>query len=729
MRAFAQKPKAAHQTTSAKSTIPGRAHLGPSCEANSIPNLQRTIGNQAVQRLLEEDNGDVKGDATTIGLIRFGHGFSRVPVHTTSTTKIQAKLMANASGGDYEQEADAIANQLAQRGAGQMAGTYTPATEAHRVEPSPSESVVQSYISRSRGRGEPLLPDQRAYFESRLGHNFEDVRVHAGEESSSAARALNARAFTFGTDIHFGPGAYAPLTGEGFHLLAHELVHTVQQNRGLMLQRKPDTARGSFPWIGRIDHTSSASLRKTPAKDPDDPHSNTLADLPKGTEVAVVGQAGGWMHVQVSLDDKTLSGYVSTELITYVKASAFELPEIVIEMKFPTIAEAFVELKRAEKRKAKQGAAFKPTDEEQSRIDLAIIVLKGTKKYAVDETTFEVDFAAQTGKAKTKITTIEDFILFVEQVEKQYPSAAPKEVASEVRQMWFSDPNWEILSAGSGISQGGKVVDIETEPDPIASRFDMPQVAPAKGSLQLDTRMGRVDIGHVMSGIDVRLSGFPASYLESLHGKKVDPSDLEEGMLKYNTLKTASGGNTLDFATWAGDLGQAYAEYLVDRYVKENTSASLKTFAAEKAPPDELRGDIQGYIAVDVYKKVPPSVSPTGMESKVSNILRDMFLVDKPASGETMQTYFEQVSGKSSSELKPFITERSLRFARPWYAKKAVDERGWLGSEGWTKQGILENTLKDFDKKHNDNEKNASKDNKLEVLIDSLLQQLSAPIK
>ncbi len=52
MRTFAQKPKATQQTTSAKSTIPGRAHFGQSREVNSILHLQRTIGNQAVQRVL-----------------------------------------------------------------------------------------------------------------------------------------------------------------------------------------------------------------------------------------------------------------------------------------------------------------------------------------------------------------------------------------------------------------------------------------------------------------------------------------------------------------------------------------------------------------------------------------------------------------------------------------------------------------------------------------------------
>jgi hypothetical protein len=53
MRTFAQKPKAIQQITPAKSAIFNRAHFGQSRNLNSILNLQRTIGNQAVQRLLD----------------------------------------------------------------------------------------------------------------------------------------------------------------------------------------------------------------------------------------------------------------------------------------------------------------------------------------------------------------------------------------------------------------------------------------------------------------------------------------------------------------------------------------------------------------------------------------------------------------------------------------------------------------------------------------------------
>jgi len=40
---------------------------------------------------------------------------------------------------------------------------------------------------------------------------------------------MGAAAYTLGQDIHFGPGRFQPETAEGQRLIAHELVHTVQQ--------------------------------------------------------------------------------------------------------------------------------------------------------------------------------------------------------------------------------------------------------------------------------------------------------------------------------------------------------------------------------------------------------------------------------------------------------------------------------------------------------------------
>ncbi len=77
--------------------------------------------------------------------------------------------------------------------------------------------------------GQPLAPPWRERLEPRFGLSFANVRVHDDSASHSAARALEAHAFTFGQHIHFAAGQFRPQAGDGLHLLAHELAHTVQQ--------------------------------------------------------------------------------------------------------------------------------------------------------------------------------------------------------------------------------------------------------------------------------------------------------------------------------------------------------------------------------------------------------------------------------------------------------------------------------------------------------------------
>lgn len=84
-------------------------------------------------------------------------------------------------------------------------------------------------INTSRGSGRPLPDSALSFFESRFGHGFGQVRVHTGDNATSMAQAVNARAFTVGSDIFFGAHQYAPQTPAGRRLIAHELTHVIQQ--------------------------------------------------------------------------------------------------------------------------------------------------------------------------------------------------------------------------------------------------------------------------------------------------------------------------------------------------------------------------------------------------------------------------------------------------------------------------------------------------------------------
>jgi outer membrane protein OmpA-like peptidoglycan-associated protein len=80
--------------------------------------------------------------------------------------------------------------------------------------------------------GRPLDPATRAFMEPRFGHDFSQVRVHTDGRAAESARAVAARAYTVGSAIVFAAGQYAPASGSGRRLLAHELAHTIQQSPG-----------------------------------------------------------------------------------------------------------------------------------------------------------------------------------------------------------------------------------------------------------------------------------------------------------------------------------------------------------------------------------------------------------------------------------------------------------------------------------------------------------------
>lgn len=88
---------------------------------------------------------------------------------------------------------------------------------------------VEEEIERARGGGSPLGPEVRAKMESALGGDLSGVRLHTGGRADSLSRGLDARAFTTGRDVFFRAGAYQPETNTGRELLAHELVHVLQQ--------------------------------------------------------------------------------------------------------------------------------------------------------------------------------------------------------------------------------------------------------------------------------------------------------------------------------------------------------------------------------------------------------------------------------------------------------------------------------------------------------------------
>lgn len=163
---------------------------------------------------------------------------------------IQAKLKVGAANDASEREADHVADQVMRSAAPVPATAATAdgisrkcagcaeeearrsAVPAVRMAPASaagSAGPAAEAAVRGLGSGTSLSPPDRQFFESRFGRDFSNVRIHAGSEADTASRALDARAFTLGGDIAFAKGEYRPGTESGRRLIAHELVHTLQQ--------------------------------------------------------------------------------------------------------------------------------------------------------------------------------------------------------------------------------------------------------------------------------------------------------------------------------------------------------------------------------------------------------------------------------------------------------------------------------------------------------------------
>ena len=260
MRTFEQKQHCSPKRVSSSIARPNRATPGPTHREHPILHLQRTIGNQSVQRILQRDAEELEAGLTAKTSHRFGHDFSGIPLHPPAAGTIQTKLAINKPGDEYEQEADRISEQMMRMPEPQpqracACGGGCPKCQKRQPERK-SERLRARGIGSSQSRrpaappivntvlaspGHPLELATRAFFESRFGEDFSRVRVHSDASAQQSARAMNARAYTVGHNIVFGAGQYAPGTHQGQRLIAHELAHVVQQRVGsTLIQRKVD---------------------------------------------------------------------------------------------------------------------------------------------------------------------------------------------------------------------------------------------------------------------------------------------------------------------------------------------------------------------------------------------------------------------------------------------------------------------------------------------------------
>src|SRR5579859_237397 len=165
-----------------------------------------------------------------------------------ATATVQAKLLVGPAHDRFEQEADTLAARALKGG--------RPADEKDSSASSVQRSgagagfeagpEIEGRLAALSGHGRPLPGELRTRMEQGLQADLGGVRVHTDPESFKLNRSLQAQAFTHGRDIYMGEGKYNPGSSQGQSLLAHELVHVVQQT-GAGAQRQPEqeTAPGA----------------------------------------------------------------------------------------------------------------------------------------------------------------------------------------------------------------------------------------------------------------------------------------------------------------------------------------------------------------------------------------------------------------------------------------------------------------------------------------------------
>ncbi len=225
-----------------------------------------------------------------------------------NATMVQAKLTVGAADDPFEREADLMASSvmrnLQRPASGAEPGDDWELLLQRSVQPSPVRRISRladgsvsaptapvigpeggaldastgNAIERAKGHGNPLDEGVRKAMEPSFGADFSGVRVHTDARSDSLNQAIQAKAFTTGSDIFFRGGAYSPSTAGGQHLLAHELTHVVQQGGAGGVRRMVQTQISREGEDGAVA-VAPAEQAPAPASEAPAPAASPLAQI------------------------------------------------------------------------------------------------------------------------------------------------------------------------------------------------------------------------------------------------------------------------------------------------------------------------------------------------------------------------------------------------------------------------------------------------------------------
>ena len=210
--------------------------MSPTQRATAMRGLNTALGNQRAGQVASASSAPQ----------------SRRTKNTAVKRSVQAKRRVSAPTDRLEREADELADAILRlhtfatpprddehldagapkvaRGEGGRPLYWTHAPSAGQPFGLELPEELTGALAAIEADGSPLAASERAFFEPRLGVDLGDVRVHVGPTAAALCDALQAQALAWGWHVLLGSDSCAQGTMDARRLMAHELVHVLQQS-------------------------------------------------------------------------------------------------------------------------------------------------------------------------------------------------------------------------------------------------------------------------------------------------------------------------------------------------------------------------------------------------------------------------------------------------------------------------------------------------------------------
>jgi outer membrane protein OmpA-like peptidoglycan-associated protein len=595
---------------------------------------------------------------------RFGHDFSRIPIHSPAARVIQTKLAINKPGDQYEQEADRLSQQVMRMPEPQLqracaCGGGCPKCQAEqpgreherlqtkRVQASDTGQIAAPPIVHEvlRSPGQPLDPATRAFMEPHFGHDFSRVRIHTDAKAAESAWAIQANAYTSGQNMVFGAGQYAPTTPRGKSLLAHELAHVVQQGGARsVIQRQACPNRPA----------NEVTQSRTPA-----------GILPSNVEFNLA--ANQLDIVDFAINSKNLPPNV-TNNPDWQRAMSLMAGDPSIRVAVTGFTDCV-------------GSNAENLSLRQERVQTVIAAMPATVRakilfsFTVSTTNFIDTNTTAEGRARNRSVRVtfasvppskqescdmlqhahnlDEYLFLVRCLETRLGLTAASDTRtalSVLRQIYYGsaawsasrNPVWNMVITNQPWAPGT---------DPTAALHP-----PLMSALQHSQVVEGTDIGHILTGIDAMLTPQNVTITKGPFGLQTNLANEE-------------------WATWAGDVGSAAAEWALDAFLTKPNNANLDPFFHRFASDADLIGDIDSFaVRAGFSGAAPPAqlMQAIQLTGPLSNALLQYFRITSSAlsvaRGRRTQNLIEAYGGIIASRK---LTNRAALIAR---LRPSVDE-------------------------------------------------------